>query len=66
MACRYISNGDGECFCTVSDCNTQDLIYMFIQDYEDGVLDCIGGRCKESDTVCYISASGELVKIFLP
>ena len=36
---------------------------MFIQNYEDGVLDCVGGTCKDSDTVCYISASGKLVKI---
>ena len=64
MACRYMSNGNGECFCTVSDCNTEALVYTFIQNHEDGVLDCIGGRCKESDTVCYISASGELVKFF--
>ena len=65
VACHYMSNGNGECFCTVSDCNTEALVYTFIQNHEDGVLDCIGGRCKESDTVCYISASGELVKIFL-
>ena len=64
MACRYMSNGNGECFCSVSDCNTEALVYTFIQNYEDGVLDCIGGTCKDSDTVCYISASGELVKIF--
>ena len=63
MACRYMSNGNGECFCTVSDCNTEALVYTFIQNYEDGVLDCIGGTCKDSDTVCYISASGKLVKI---
>ena len=62
-ACRYISNGNGECFCAESNCNTKQLLDMFIENYEDGILDCVGGRCEDSNAVCYISGSGELVKI---
>ena len=58
-ACRYISNGHGECFCTEDRCNTEEFLDDFIQNYEDGILECIGGTCVDSDTVCYISGSGK-------
>ena len=64
-ACRYIYDGDGECFCTEPECNTVALLHEFIQNYQKDELTCLDGRkggnvtCENADAVCYIQDNGE-------
>ena len=62
-ACEAISSGlSGECFCTGELCNSVYILNDFLQNYQNGILDCYGSKhdmeCPESEeSVCYISKS---------
>ena len=59
MACRFIYDGSCECFCTEDNCNTKQILVNFLQNYQNGILDCYGSSknitCPDSeDAVCYV------------